>query len=91
METFFPCDVLDKSRSSDSQGASELELFAIESYAKEIDNHLDKELLKKLILDHAEVARSLETALSDLSASEAKLKEANRIALLGYWDIHHRG
>ena len=90
METFFPCDVLDKSRSSDSQGASELELFAIESYAKEIDNHLDKELLKKLILDHAEVARSLEKALSALFASEARLKEANRIALLGYWDIDHR-
>lgn len=91
MEIFLPCEVLGKSRGKDSQTASELELFAIESYAKEIDDYLDKELLKKLILDHAEVARSLETALSDLSASEAKLKEANRIALLGYWDIDHRG
>lgn len=90
MEIFFPCDVLGKSRSYDGQGTSELELFAIESYAKEIDDYLDKELLKKLILDHAEASRSIETALTALSVSEGKLKEANRIALLGYWDIDHR-
>ncbi len=90
MEISFPCEVLWKPPSNDGRNTSELELFAIESYAKEIDDHLDKELLKKLILDHAEVARSLEKTLYALSLSEARLKEANRIALLGYWDIDHR-
>ena len=83
MDMPFPCDVLGGSLNDGSKAASELELFAIESYAKEVDDRLDKELLKKLILDHAEAARSLETALSALSVSEARLKEANRIALLG--------
>ena len=90
MDMPFPCDVLGGSLNDGSKAASELELFAIESYAKEVDDRLDKELLKKLILDHAEAARSLETALSALSVSEARLKEANRIALLGYWDFDYR-
>ncbi len=46
METFFPCDVLDKSRSSDSQVRRSWNFLPLKAYAKEIDNHLDKELLK---------------------------------------------
>lgn len=90
METVFSCDIFENKNYEDKAGEQKLKLFAIESYAKEIDDHLDKELFRRLILDHASVARKLERTAKSLLKSEAKLKEAQKIALLGYWDVDHK-
>lgn len=64
-----------------------LSIYALESYAIIVDNKIQNELLRQLVLSHSEIARELEVTIKRLAESEAKLKEANEIAKLGRWDI----
>ena len=60
-----------------------LSIYALESYAKLVDSTIQDELMRNLVLSHAEIARELES-------SEKRLAEAQQIALLGRWDIDYR-
>ncbi|HQQ40432.1 MAG TPA: PAS domain-containing protein, partial [Clostridia bacterium] len=73
--------------SDDARQTPELTRYALEGFAIEVDAKIQSELLTKLILSHSEIARRLETAVETLRRSEAALKEAQQIALLGRWDI----
>ena len=66
-----------------------LALYALESYASILDDNVQDELLTKLVLSHAEIARSLEETNRRLAESEASLSEAQHIAQIGRWDIDH--
>lgn len=57
----------------------EIRMFAIESFAKQVDYEKQTELLTQLIHDHSRVAKKLEK-------SRKLLSEAQEIALLGRWD-----
>ena len=59
-----------------------LSLYALESYAIIVDNMIQEELFRKLVLSHAEIA-------GDLAESEKRLNEAQHIAHIGRWDIDH--
>lgn len=64
-----------------------LEEYALESFAQQVDDTIQKELLTRLILDHSSSARELEALNHNLRKSEAALKEAQQIAMLGRWDL----
>lgn len=65
-----------------------IQAYALESFAKEIDYHNQTELLTKLILDHSSIAKHLEQLNKELTHSREVLAEAQEIALLGRWDIN---
>lgn len=77
------CDFLTKGLKPDMC----LEAYAVESFAKEIDYQNQTDLLTKLIIDHASIARRLEEVNRELSHNREMLAEAQEIALLGRWDI----
>ena len=60
-----------------------LSIYALESFAKLVDSSVQDELMRKLVLSHAEIA-------SELEASEKRLAEAQLIALLGRWDVDYQ-
>ena len=66
-----------------------LSIYALESYAKLVDSAIQDEIMRELVLSHAEIARKLEVALGQLEISENRLKEAQQIAMLGRWDIDY--
>lgn len=66
---------------------STLSIYALESYAIIVDNVIQNDLLRNLVLSHAEIAQELEVALKQLGISENQLNEAQQIAQLGRWDI----
>lgn len=66
-----------------------LPVYALESYAIIVDNQIQNELLRELVLSHAEISGELELAYQRIKESEARLNEAQQIALMGRWDIHH--
>ena len=66
-----------------------LPIYALESYAIIVDNQMQNQLLRELVLSHAEIARELELAFERIQESEARLNEAQQIAQLGRWDIDH--
>ena len=66
-----------------------LSIYALESYAIIVDNQIQNELLRELVLSHAEIARELELAFERIKQSEASLNEAQQIAMMGRWDIDH--
>lgn len=66
-----------------------LSIYALESFAKLVDSTIQDELMRELLLSHAEIARKLEVTLNQLEVSESRLKEAQQIAMLGRWDINH--
>ena len=70
------------------QGDS-LPIYALESFAIIVDNQIQNELLRELVLSHAEIARELELAFERIKESEARLIEAQQIAMMGRWDIDH--
>jgi len=74
--------------SSDLREDYDVKAFALESFAKDIDDQNQQELLTKLILDHASVAKNIEQLNKELSHSREVLAEAQEIALLGRWDIN---
>lgn len=65
-----------------------IEEYALESFARQVDDNIQKELLTRLILDHSSIAREMEALYNNLSRSEAALKEAQQIAMLGRWDLN---
>ena len=67
-----------------------LPIYALESYAIIVDNQIQNELLRELVLSHAEIAQELEAAFQRIKRSEARLREAQQIALMGHWDIDYR-
>ncbi len=67
-----------------------LSLYALESYAIIVDNAIQEELFRKLVLSHAEIARNLELVNQRLAESEKRLTEAQQIARIGRWDIDYR-
>lgn len=60
-----------------------LSIYALESFAKLVDSSVQDELMRNLVLSHAEIARELE-------ASKQRLTEAHQIARLGRWDINYK-
>ncbi len=67
-----------------------LALYALESYASILDNSIQDELFRRLVLSHGEIARNLEESNRRLAESEKMLTEAQQIALIGRWDIDYR-
>lgn len=59
-----------------------IEEYALESFARQVDDNIQKELLTRLILDHSSIAREMEDLYNNLRRSEAALKEAQQIAML---------
>ncbi len=66
-----------------------LSLYALESYAIIVDNTIQNELFRKLVLSHSEIASQLEETNRRLEESEKLLTEAQQIARIGRWDIDH--
>ncbi len=66
-----------------------LSLYALESYAIIVDNVIQDELFRKLVLSHAEIADNLEETNQRLAESERRLNEAQHIARIGRWDIDY--
>lgn len=66
-----------------------LAVYALESFADRLDNSIQNDLFRNLILSHSEIAGRLEQALEQFRESEKKLSEAQRIAMLGRWDVDY--
>ena len=66
-----------------------LSLYALESYAIIVDNTIQNELLRKLVLSHSDIARQFEETNQRLKESEKLLTEAQHIARIGRWDIDY--
>ena len=64
-----------------------LSIYALESFANIVDDRIQNDLFRKLILSHADIARRLEVIVVRLEASEKALKEAQEIAQLGRWEV----
>lgn len=67
---------------------TDVKSYLLESFAKEIDLRHQTELLTKLILDHANIAKQLEDINIELTKNREALTEAQEIALLGRWDTN---
>ena len=70
-------------------GNPTLSLYALESFAIIVDNAIQEELFRKLVLSHAEIAGNLEETNRRLAESEKRLSEAQQIVRMGRWDIDH--
>lgn len=84
-------DLLLQAMSSDNlpeQRENYIKAYSLESFAKEVDYSIQTELLTRLILDHSDITRKLEKLNKKLSRSEKMLMEAQKIAMLGSWDIY---
>jgi len=73
-------------RDIQAQANPALSLYALESYAIIVDNAIQNELLRNLVLSHADIARRLEETNRRLAESEMLLQEAQQIANIGRWD-----
>lgn len=73
--------------SNDSQTAQDFKIYALESFAREIDYQNQTELLTKLILDQSAISKRLEQLNKELEHSREVLDEAQEIALIGRWDM----
>ena len=63
-------------RDIQAQANPALSLYALESYAIIVDNAIQNELLRNLVLSHADIARRLEETNRRLAESEMLLQEA---------------
>ena len=68
--------------------ANDIKEFFLESFAREVDYNIQKELLTRLVLDYSSITRRLELLNKELSLSEEMLVEAQEIAMLGRWDVY---
>lgn len=59
----------------------------LEDFAARIENKIQNRLMTDLMLKHAELSKKLEAANLSLAQSEARLREAQEIALLGHWEL----
>lgn len=66
----------------------DLALYALEQFAKEIDQNIQNELLTRLLIDYAVIARKIEDFNKQLEHSQEMLFEAQSIAMLGRWDFY---
>lgn len=66
-----------------------LSLYALESFATIVEDSIQEELFRKLVLSHAEIARNLEIVNQRLAESEKRLNESQQIARIGRWDIDY--
>ena len=66
-----------------------LSIYALESFAKLVDSKIQDDLMRELVLSHAEIAQKLEVTLKQLEISESRQKEAQQIAMLGRWDVNY--
>lgn len=67
-----------------------LSIYALESFAIIVDNMMQNDLLRTLVLSHADIARDLEETNLRLAESEKLLSEAQKIANIGRWDYDMR-
>ena len=67
-----------------------LSIYALESYAIIVDNVVQNELLRSLVLSHADIASTLEETNRRLAESEKMLSEAQQIANIGRWDLYYK-
>ncbi|NLV48086.1 MAG: HD domain-containing protein [Clostridiaceae bacterium] len=74
--------------SGDKRSETDIKVYALESFAKEIDYQNQTELLTKLILNHATITKQIEQLNRELVHNREMLDEAQEIALLGRWDIN---
>ncbi len=77
-------------RDIQAQANPALSLYALESYAIIVDNVIQNELLRNLVLSHADIARKLEETYRLLAESEKMLSEAQQIANIGRWDLYYQ-
>lgn len=70
------------------QKDTDIKLFALESFAKQIDDKIQNELLTRLVLEHSAIARQLELLNKELLLRDEQLVEAQEIAKLGRWDVY---
>ena len=61
--------------------------YALESFARLVDDDIQKELLTRLIYDYSRVTKELETTAKRLERNRESLEEAQKIAKLGRWDL----
>lgn len=66
----------------------DLALYALEHFAKEIDQNIQSELLTRLLMDYAAIAKRIEDFNKQLARSQEMLFEAQSIAMLGRWDLY---
>ncbi|MGE4589502.1 MAG: HD domain-containing phosphohydrolase [Acidaminococcaceae bacterium] len=66
----------------------DLALYALNQFGKEIDQKIQNELLTRLLMDYAVIARRIEDFNKQLAHSQEMLFEAQRIAMLGRWDFY---
>lgn len=66
----------------------DLALYALDQFAKEIDQNIQNELLTRLLMDYAVIARQIEVFNKQLARSQEMLFEAQSIAMLGRWDFY---
>ena len=59
----------------------------LEDFAARIENKIQNRLMTDLMLKYAELSKKLEAANLSLTQSEARLREAQEIALLGHWEL----
>jgi len=65
-----------------------LTALCLESFAREVDHKIQNELLTRLILEHSSISKQLEALNRRLLRSEEMLVEAQKIAMLGRWDVY---
>lgn len=70
------------------QKDTEILAYALESFAEQVDNKIQNELLTRLILNHSAVAKQLEILNAELAHREEIINEAQKIAMLGRWDTY---
>jgi putative two-component system response regulator len=61
--------------------------YALESFARLVDDDIQKELLTRLIYDYSRVTKELESTAKRLERNRESLEEAQKIAKLGRWDL----
>lgn len=66
----------------------DLTAYSLEGFGEAVDNRIENELLRSLILDHAVVADRLEVLNKELELNLKLLSEAQNIAMLGCWDSY---
>jgi putative two-component system response regulator len=72
------------------QENSERLIYALKSFANQVDSTIQSELFRKLILYHAEISKRLQNTVEQLAERTESLTEAQQIAMLGRWDIDYR-
>jgi len=76
------------SKKVSEEGDNDILKYSLESFAREIDYNILKELLTRLIIDQSMLAMRLDALNKELIRSQEMLVEAQKIAMLGRWDAY---